>query len=205
MAGEVTTSTPGGNVADMVSGHKNAEYAFVRSRRRKVLIVASVLFVAFAGATARVLVWPVQGAPPSVDAILMLGGPGDRMSVALELASQQRAPVLVVSRGWEGGLCPPSVAGVRTICFVPSPGDTRGEVAYAARLAKRYGWHSLLIVATRPQAMRARLLMDRCFTGSAYVVTAPITWYSWPYQIAYGWGALAKALTVHRSCLSVGV
>ena len=189
----------------MVGDREGAKCASVRDWRRKVLAAAVVLFVAFAAGTARVLVWPPQGAPPSVNAILMLGGPGDRMLVALKLASQRRAPVLVVSRGWEGGLCPPPAAGVRTICFVPSPDDTRGEVEYAARLSKRYGWHSLLIVATRPQAMRARLLMGRCFIGSTYVVTAPITWYSWPYQIAYGWGALAKALTMRRSCLSVGV
>jgi uncharacterized SAM-binding protein YcdF (DUF218 family) len=189
----------------MASGREDAGRAFVRRWRRRIPAVILALFIAFIAVTARVLVWPAQGAPPSVNAILMLDGPGDRMSVALKLASQHRAPVLVVSLGGKGGLCPPPIAGVRTICFVPSPGDTRGEVEYAARLSKRYGWHSLLIVATRPQAMRAQLLMGRCFTGSTYVVTAPVTWYSWPYQITYGWGALAKALTVHRSCLSVGV
>jgi hypothetical protein len=147
------------------------------------------------------LVWPPQNTPAKVNAIVMLAGPGDRMAVALELASEHRAPVLVVSRGSKWGSCPSvPLPGVRTICFVPSPATTRGEVEYAARLAKRNGWHSLLIVAIRPQAVRARLLMGRCFAGQTYVATAPITWYSWPYQIAYGWGAMAKALLVHPSC-----
>ena len=44
------------------------------------------------------------------------------------------------------------------------------------------------------------MLAERCFGGSTYVVTAPLPLSSWPYQIAYGWGALLKALVVHRAC-----
>jgi hypothetical protein len=32
------------------------------------------------------------------------------------------------------------------------------------------------------------------------VVTASMPWDDWPYQIAYGWGALVKALVLHRAC-----
>jgi uncharacterized SAM-binding protein YcdF (DUF218 family) len=99
-----------------------------------------------------------------------------------------------------GGPCPPPTSGVKTICFEPNPGDTRGEAEFVAALAKRQGWNSLLIVATRPQAVRSQLLFGRCFTGQVYVSTAPITVTSWPYQIAYGWGALLKAVFLTRSC-----
>jgi hypothetical protein len=137
-----------------------------------------------------------------VDAIVMLAGPGDRLPAALALARAGRAPVLVVSRGWMGygGPCPPPVPGVRTICFDADPGDTRGEAEYVGALARRDGWHSLLIVAIRPQAVRARLIFGRCFSGQVYVSTAPLPAGSWPYQIAYGWGALLKAALVDRSC-----
>ena len=62
--------------------------------------------------------------PARVSAIVMLAGPGDRLPVALQLAREHRAPVLVVSRGWQGygGPCPPPVPGVRLICFDPDPG-----------------------------------------------------------------------------------
>ena len=162
----------------------------------------AVLFVVFAAATARVLVWPVQGAPAHVDAIVVLAGPGDRLPAALALARERRAPDLVVSRGWMGygGPCPPPVSGVRILCFEPSPGDTRGEAEYVGALARRNDWHSLLVVAIRPQAARAQLLFDRCFTGQVYISTAPLPAGSWPYQIAYGWGALVKAIFVNRSC-----
>ncbi len=143
-----------------------------------------------------------EGFPPRVDAIVMLAGPGDRLPVAAQLARQQRAPVLVVSRGWQGygGPCPSAITGVTIICFNPDPGDTRGEAEAIGRLAERYGWHSVALVTTRPQDTRARIQVRRCFGGSIYVATAPLTWSDWPYQIAYGWGALLKALVVQRAC-----
>jgi uncharacterized SAM-binding protein YcdF (DUF218 family) len=180
------------------ASHRSA----LRSRVRKVLAVVAVLVTLFVALTARVLIWPIQGAPARVDAIVMLAGPGNRLPAALLLAREHRAPVLVVSRGWMGygGPCPAPVSEVRTICFEPNPGNTRGEAEYVAALAKREGWHSLLIVATRPQAVRSQLLFGRCFIGQVYVSTASIPASSWPYQIAYGWGALIKAVVLTRSC-----
>jgi hypothetical protein len=174
----------------------------LRGWRRKVLAVVTALIVVFAVATASVLVWPDEWTPAKADAIVMLAGPGDRLPVALRLAREQRAPVLVVSRGWMGygGPCPPPTPGVRTICFNPNPGNTRGEAEYVGALARRNAWHSLIVVAIGPQTVRAQLLLSRCFSGQVNVATAPVPWDNWPYQIAYGWGALAKAALLVRSC-----
>ena len=173
------------------------------SRRwRIVLTAALVLFLAFVVATGALLVWPAQGMPSHVSAIVMLAGPGDRLPVALDLADSRRAPVLVVSQGYEGysGPCPPRPSEVTLICFDPNPPTTQGEAEYVGRLAKQYHWTSVVVVASRPQATRARLLVERCFAGQVYLSTAPITPGSWPYQVAYGWGALVKALVWSRSC-----
>jgi hypothetical protein len=161
-----------------------------------------VLILAFAAITARVLVWPVQQTAASASAIVMLAGPGDRLQVALQLARAHKAPLLVVSRGWlgYGGPCPAPVPGIQTICFEPDPGNTRGEAEYIGKIAKRDGWRSVIVVATRPQGARAELLIARCFSGQIYLATAPIPAGSWPYQIAYGWGALFKAAFLTRSC-----
>lgn len=185
-----------------VNGLSRRLHASTRRWRRKVLAAVAVLIVAFAAATMRLLVWPVQGAPSSVNAIVMLAGPGNRLPLALRLAREHRAPVLVVSQGWRGygGPCPSPVPGVRLICFDPSPGDTRGEAEYVGHLAERFGWHSVLVVASQPQAARAQLLVRRCFSGQAHVVSAPIPAGTWPYQLAYGWGALFKAVFLVRSC-----
>jgi hypothetical protein len=160
------------------------------------------LALAFGLVTARLFVWPAQGMPAGVSAIVMLAGPGNRLPVALRLARQHRAPVLVVSRGWEGygGPCPAATAGVKLICFDPDPGTTRGEAEFVGRLAARYHWTSVVLVATRGQDTRARIIIGRCFGGSIYAVTAAMPWESWPYQIAYQWAALAKAMVVTRGC-----
>ena len=47
---------------------------------------------------------------------------------------------------------------------------------------------------------RARLRMERCFAGPVYVTTTPIALTSWPYEVAYEWGAMIKALVLQRGC-----
>jgi uncharacterized SAM-binding protein YcdF (DUF218 family) len=142
--------------------------------------------------------------PSRVDAIVMLAGPGNRLPVALHLAAENRAPELVVSRGHlgYGGPCPPRLAAPKTkiICFDPDPANTRGEAEFVARLAQRYGWRSIVLVTTPEQDTRARIIMRRCYSGSIYVVTASQPWSQWPYQIAYGWGSLFKALFLQPAC-----
>jgi uncharacterized SAM-binding protein YcdF (DUF218 family) len=171
---------------------------------RRALVAAFVLVLAFAVATARIIVWPARGMPSRVDAIVMLAGPGNRLPVALHLAAERRAPVLVVSLGHlgYGSPCPAASAApeVKIICFDPDPADTRGEAEFAARLARRYGWRSVVLVTIAEQATRARIMIRRCYSGSVYVVTASQAWYQWPYQIAYGWGSLFKALFLERAC-----
>jgi uncharacterized SAM-binding protein YcdF (DUF218 family) len=171
--------------------------------RRRIFIAAMALVAVVILVTARLLVWPTQGMPDRADAIVMLAGPGDRLAVAMQLARERRAPVLVVSQGWHGygGPCAPAMPGVKVICFDPNPGNTRGEAEFAGKLAKQYGWRSVVLVTTPTQDTRARLIMNRCFGGSIYVVTTSLSWGDWPYQIAYGWGALLKALALQRACL----
>jgi hypothetical protein len=170
--------------------------------RRRALVVAAALIVVFVLVTARLFVWPTQGMPTQVSAIVMLAGPGDRLPVALHLAQQHRAPMLVVSQGEHGygGPCPSATPGVRLICFDPNPGNTRGEAEFVGRLAKQYHWTSVVLVTGREQDTRARILVGRCFAGAVYVMTAALPLGSWPYQIAYEWGALFKALALVRAC-----
>ena len=169
---------------------------------RRLCIVAIVLIMVFSVATARMLLWPAQGMPARVSAIVMLAGPGDRLPLALRLAQERRAPMLVVSRGWRGygGPCARATPGVTVICFEPDPGDTRGEAEFVGQLAHRYHWRSVVLVSLREQDTRARIRVQRCFGGQVYVMTVPPPWYDWPYQIAYEWGALFKALVLQRAC-----
>jgi hypothetical protein len=171
-------------------------------RWHKVLIALAAVFFVVCAATARLFIWPDQGMPSRVDAIVMLDGPGSALNVAVRLAAQHRAPFLVVSRGTPASRdpCPKPVPGVTLICFNPVPPTTQGEAEFVGRLARKYHWQSIAVVAITPQDSRARLRVERCFDGHVYMVSAPIRLSTWPYQIAYEWAALVKALVIQRSC-----
>ena len=160
------------------------------------------MIVAFCLASARLFVWPAEGAPAHVDAIVMLAGDGDTLDTAVQLADQHRAPVLVVSQGYEGygDPCPPKPPDVKLICFEPKPANTRGEAEFVGRLAERYHWHSMVLVTVRTQDTRARILIKRCFGGSVYVINGSLPGDQFPYQITYEWGSLFKALVLYRAC-----
>ena len=170
----------------------------------RAAVVGCVSVIALlAVVTARVFVWPdLQPLPARADAIVELAGPGDddRDRVALELARDQRAPVLVQSTLTSDTACLPPVAGVRLVCFHPDPVTTRGEARYIGTIAAREHWHSVILVTTPDQAWRARLRVSRCFPGSVYVATAHLPAGAWLRQIPYQWLASAKALTMERSC-----
>jgi hypothetical protein len=171
-------------------------------RRRRILAAAAALVVALGVVSARLFIWPAEGMPAQVSAIVLLAGPGDRLPVAQRLAREHRATTLVVSQGWQGygGPCPSPTPGVRLICFDPNPGNTQGEAQFVGRLAQRYHWRSVVLVTIREQDTRARIRMKRCFSGSVYVVTAPLPLSNVPYQVAYEWGALFKTLVLQPGC-----
>ena len=173
-----------------------------RRRRRAPLIVGAVLVITVSTATARLFIWPDQGMPARVSAIVMLDSPGNSVSAALRLGRQHRAPFLVISQGkyLSSYGCPPPIPRVKLICFNPTPATTQGEAEFVGRLARRYHWHSIAVVTITPQDSRARLRVRRCFPGPVYVVTRPVALASWPYEIAYEWGAMIKALVLQRGC-----
>jgi hypothetical protein len=190
--------------ASGTSGPADSTAASPRKHRRSVAVAVVVLAVVFSTATARLFIWPDRGMPARVSAIVMMNGTGDRLDTALNLAWQHRAPFLVIARGsayfGHGSVCAPRIPHVQVICFDPSPATTRGEAEFAGRLARSYHWQSVVLVTTTPQDSRARLRVERCFTGPVYVMTAALPLRSWPYELAYEWGATVKALIVGRGC-----
>jgi hypothetical protein len=200
-------TTPEGYLPVNVTQSAQATPAAVHRRRRRVVrvVVAAVLAVLVA-ATALMFVWPPQGMPARVDAIIVLDGPGARYQVGEKLAEEHRAPYLVVSTptpiahiGVTG--CIPPIRGVKVICFNPNPQTTQGEARYAGELVRHYHWKTIALVAVSSQNLRARLRFGACIsTASISVVDAPFQLSLWPNQIMYGWGAMIKDFIFDRGC-----
>jgi uncharacterized SAM-binding protein YcdF (DUF218 family) len=178
-----------------------------RSRRRRWLVpavVVVVLALVFIAVTARMFVWPdLPALPERVDAIIELGGPGDRDARALALAREHRADYLVQSTVTAEALtqrCLPAVPGVRIMCFHPDPNTTQGEAQFIGDLGRALGWTSVILVTTPDQAWRAKLRVERCFDGEVFVATTPLPARLWVKYVPYQWGATARALLVQRSC-----
>lgn len=173
--------------------------------RRVVGVVLAVVLVGVSVVTARLFVWPaLPPLPQRADAIVQLGGPGNRRFVALNLVRQGRAPLVAISVSdaevntmWCGA---GELRGVPVVCFHPEPFTTRGEARAVADMAAEHGWHSVILVTTPDQASRATLRVRRCFDGKIFVATARLPWYQWPTQILYQWGATVKAYTFQTSC-----
>ena len=191
--------------SDAGAGPRRSPRRRWRRRLRYAAAVLAVLLAPLTFVTTRWYVWPRQEPLPShVNAIVMLDGPGDRLDTALDLAWAHEAPVIVISQGSNhgrrAGACAPKIPGVRVICFDPDPATTRGEAEYAGRLAARYHWRSLVVVAITPQDTVARLRVGRCFGGQVYLVNSPLPAWEWPLMIVYEWGSTLKALLLQRTC-----
>jgi uncharacterized SAM-binding protein YcdF (DUF218 family) len=182
-----------------------------RQRWRRVLVlVAAVLGVLFAAFSWRWFMRPTADGPVAADAIVMLGGAGERFPKAVELAEDGWADVLVVSDpigdgdrySAHGRFCRDAQArdrGYEVICFDPETDTTRGEARYVAQLAEDRGWRIIDLVTTPDQTTRARMLVSRCWDGEIASVTVP-TDESRLGRIVYEWGATLRALTQRRGC-----
>ncbi len=157
----------------------------------------------FLSLSAKLFVWPAQNALQGAhaDAIVVLGGPGPRWQVAVELVKEHAAPIMLISVASPRWNCPGTdLGGVRIECFRPDPFSTMGEARFVASQARAHGWHSLIVVTSTPQATRARLRVKRCFDGSVYVVAAKPSLRGGAAEVIYEWGALIKALVWQTKC-----
>ncbi len=164
------------------------------------VVVLAVLALGFVALNLRLFVWPASSTPAHADAVVVLaGGDGERLDKGLELVRAGVAPTLVVSTG-PNRLCT-NQYDFEVYCFLPRPDDTRGEAEAIGRIAAKRGWHHLVLVTSDYHATRARLLVERCFSGTLDVSAAhsnrgPV---SFLWAIGHEWGGLAEA-ALHESC-----
>jgi uncharacterized SAM-binding protein YcdF (DUF218 family) len=174
-------------------------------RTRRTLLVTLLVVVVLIGIgvvvlNLRLFVFPASSTPAHADAVVVLaGGDGERLDRGLDLVRKGVAPNLVVSTGPDK-LCA-SRQPFAVYCFLPDPEDTRGEAQAIGRIAAREGWRHLVLVTSDYHAARARLLLERCFTGTvdasaAHSDKGPL---SMLWAIGHEWGGLVEA-ALHRGC-----
>jgi uncharacterized SAM-binding protein YcdF (DUF218 family) len=156
-------------------------------------------------------VWPSGADVPSkADAIVVLsGGLNGRLDPALELARRRVAPVLAISSAFVGDpwkkarrLCrgQEGPTRFRVLCFSATPYSTQGEARAIARLAKEHGWHRVVVVTSKYHVTRARMLIERCYSGELWVVGTSSPWWRLPEEWVTETGKLLVQLTLRRGC-----
>jgi len=174
-----------------------------RRWRRRLLWSLGAAVVVFVATTLALFIYSPTDQPRHVDGILSLNGNDERAreAEAVSLAKEGYAPVLLFSQGSRGNDTPcPRVPRVSVVCFFDVTNNTRGEARWAGQYAERHHWHSLMIVPGRTQAMRARLLTERCFRGQVVVVPATEPLREIPAEVLHEWGGLLAALFIYRGC-----
>lgn len=177
---------------------------------RRLLLAAAVLVAAWLVACAVLFVWPPAqtGAPAGADVVVVLSGSTKRLPPAEALIRRGVAPVLALSSvretpklRAERRLCRlGTYAGATVLCFEARPYSTRGEARTVAKLAKRRGWHSIVVVSSTFHLTRASMLFHRCFSGRLWFVGAPSTWWRLPVEWAAETGKLIVQGLVERGC-----
>ncbi len=179
-------------------------------RRRIVLLSVAALVLVFGLLTERWFVHPRVDAPGTADAIFVLGGGGDRVGLALDLARDGVATdvvfasIFVESQDvWAARPCnsvrPRRVPDDTVFrCFQPDPTTTRGEARLLRDLAADEGWEVVVVVASTDQITRARRLIQRCWDGEVRLVGTDHS-DPWPVRALYEWGATLKT-ALFRDC-----
>ncbi|WP_157575018.1 YdcF family protein [Jiangella muralis] len=167
---------------------------------RRLLVVGTLLLLAVIAVELRLFVFPPADTPSRADAVVILGGPGDRLGRGWDLARDDVAPV-VVTFVPDPRLCEPLDDDPEEICLTPEPSTTRGEARMVAELARERGWDHLVVVTAASQAERARIRLERCFDGDLDLVTVREDGLAQQvYRVLYENIAMIKALAFQRDC-----
>ncbi|MCW2524425.1 MAG: hypothetical protein JWO63_2760 [Frankiales bacterium] len=175
---------------------------------RRFVIALFALFLAWLVAGFVLFVHPKVDTPRHVDAVLVLGPPtaDGRFDVALNLVKEGYADNLVVSGATPTTpevkqLCKDGIGKATIICFQPDPRTTRGESMKIHQLARRYHWHSIMVVTSTYHVSRARTIMKRCNPETILMIAAHrgISLSEWAYQYLRQTAGYVKVLT-NQSC-----
>lgn len=170
----------------------------------------------FVVGTALIAIWVTAGIflfvslradrPRHADVLFVLGPPNDRIAHAEQLMRQGDAGTLAVSSPVDpaGQFTAPickSAAAYPVICFHPEPFTTQGEARTLQALSQQYGWTSANVLTAQFHVTRAKVIVDRCYTGNLRMLdyNPHLTLAAWAYQYMYQSAAFVK-VALHPEC-----
>jgi uncharacterized SAM-binding protein YcdF (DUF218 family) len=170
---------------------------------RRVALVLLVLAAVWLVACGFLFVFRDEDPPRRADAVVVLGGDAaHRIPRGLELVRDHVAPLLVLSSEpgpkwarWRRLCRRPGV-----VCFEADPYSTQGEARAVARLARRRGLDSVVVVTSRYHLFRAGMLFRRCLGDRASFVGAEYDRRWLPVILVQETAKLAWAVAVDRDC-----
>jgi uncharacterized SAM-binding protein YcdF (DUF218 family) len=183
-----------------------------RRKRATAVVVAVVAFLAvpFVVLTNRWMIHPRTTNPTSADVVVVLGGGhGERLDRGLALMAANVAPVMVLSTGIHWVEPPDVVKAIKdtcaqgstlfeVVCVSALPDSTKGEAIAVADMAKKRGWHRVVVVTTDHHLTRSMRWFERCFVGELLPVSAPAP--TGVSEIAHEWAGTIDQFTLDRTC-----
>ena len=173
-----------------------------RSRRRnKIFVSVAAVLILWLGLFTKLLVFPSVDHPQHVDAIVVLGPPGQqRLDKAVQLLHDGVSTNLVISinsykQRPAQRLCNTPPPTVTVSCFTPNPATTLGEGQQLQKLIEQHHWRSIAIVTSPYHVTRARWILQRCDKAQLNLVSSneDVAVTQWAYQYLYQTAGFVKA------------
>lgn len=182
--------------------------------RFRALIAAGTIYVALVAILSTIgtaaYVFPHTDRPAKTDVVFVIGPPTtSRLALAEKMVKKGLSTNVMISVSPDGrynsakniSLCEDESSRYRVYCGVPDPFTTQGEARWLKAMAAEHGWTSATVITFTPHITRARVLMDRCFTGDLRMVAdrRPLSLDTWVYQYLYQTGAFLR-VAIDQDC-----
>jgi hypothetical protein len=152
-------------------------------------------------------VFPRTDTPTVSDVVFVIGPPEQsRLDIAHKLIDDGLAKNFMISvretqARWFKDCAASRYNEATVYCAQPEPFTTQGEAEWLKTMALLHHWNSAIVITQTDHISRARMLVERCYSGQLQMVAdpKPMQFRDWIYQYAYQTAAYVKAF-IFTSC-----
>ncbi|AZZ50297.1 YdcF family protein [Rathayibacter rathayi] len=177
----------------------------------RLLLVPLVVLAVFGAGIPLYVTPPIDPIPEQADAVFVLG-PSTRARVefARRIITSGATDTMVLSVG-PGEMGAPyedkkykkcNEPGGDVLCYSADPLTTQGEARQLRDLAAEYGWDHVIVITSSPHLVRAKMILQRCYSGDLSMVPSgePMGLDYLVGQYFYQTGGFLKAFLVTNNC-----